>query len=234
MIKLELTAKRSDKMSYSIYLVEDDPNLNKLYSSYLVKEGYAVKSFTDGEKAKNEIITQPDLWIIDIMLPGLDGYGLVSEIKKLTSFVPIIFISSKNTDIDRIVGLQLGGDDYLCKPFLVQELLLRTKKLLARVYSPPQKTTIAISRYTVDSEERSVTSGGTKLNLTNKEFDLLMLFLENSGRIIERDSILKRIWGVTYYGSDRLVDDLVYRLRKKMPHLSLETNYGYGYRLIKN
>ncbi|WP_018755461.1 response regulator transcription factor [Paenibacillus terrigena] len=224
---------------YTIYLVEDDMNLNQILAYYLKQEGWQVSSFKDGEEARRMIQQKPDMWILDIMLPGMDGYQLLKEIKKDNNGTPIIFISARDADLDRIVGLELGSDDYLSKPFLPRELVIRTRKLLDRVYGHLVKEiapihSIEIAPYVIEGQARIVKCGldGT-IDLTSKEFDLLMYFVLHIGQLIQREQVLKQVWGDDYYGTDRVVDDLIRRLRKKMPELRLETVYGSGYRLVK-
>lgn len=220
-------------MSFKIYLVEDDKNLNLILTSYLEKEGWQVSSFLTGEDAKKAINTPPDLWILDIMLPDIDGYQLLQEIKLTYPNIPVIFISARDADIDRVLGLELGSDDYLPKPFLPRELVIRTGNLLERVYG--SNTQIQnIPPYIVDERSRSVKFEDQLMDLTSKEFDLLIYFSKNQGLALSREQILKSIWGSDYFGTDRVVDDLVRRLRKKMPKLNIETIYGYGYRMIKS
>ncbi len=218
-------------MSYKIYLVEDDKNLNLILSTYLKKEGWEVSSFFTGEEALNTISNPPDLWILDIMLPDIDGYQVIKEIKSATPLIPVIFISARDADIDRVLGLELGSDDYLAKPFLPRELVIRTKKLLERVYKTPLEI-INIPPYNIDEKSRRVKKGEETINLTSKEFDLLSFFIKNRNQALSREQILKSLWGEDYFGTDRVVDDLVRRLRKKMPELNIETIYGYGYRMI--
>jgi len=225
---------------YTIYLVEDDMNLNQILAYYLKQEGWQVSSFTDGDEARRSIQQKPDMWILDIMLPGMDGYQLLKEIKKDNNDTPIIFISARDADLDRIVGLELGSDDYLAKPFLPRELVIRTRKLLDRVYGNFQKElapiqNIEIAPYLIEGKARIVKCGiEGKIDLTSKEFDLLMYFALHTGQLMQREQVLKQVWGDDYYGTDRVVDDLIRRLRKKMPELRLETVYGSGYRLVKS
>ncbi|MEM5016975.1 response regulator transcription factor [Metabacillus indicus] len=220
-------------MTYSIFLVEDEQNLNDLLTKYLEKEGYSVTAFTDGESARSAIDKTPHLWVLDIMVPGVDGYQLIKEIKAASPDTPVIFISARDTDIDRVLGLELGSDDYISKPFLPRELVIRVQKLLTRLYeSAPVKNTVTLPPYTIDESIRSVSLDGKNLNLTSKEFDLLLLFLHNKGQAFSREQMIDHIWGSDYFGTDRVVDDLVRRLRKKMPDLKIETIYGYGYRML--
>ncbi|QGT98675.1 Transcriptional response regulator CssR [Candidatus Syntrophocurvum alkaliphilum] len=220
-------------MSIKINLVEDDTNLNLILTSYLEKEGWDVTSFFTGEAAKKAITPSPDLWILDIMLPDIDGYELIKEIKKTSQNLPVIFISARDADIDRVVGLELGSDDYLSKPFLPRELVIRTKKLIERVYQNKQ-TILSIFPYTVNEITRTVLKDDKEIELTSKEFDLVLYFAKNIGAALSREQILNYIWEDNYIGTDRVVDDLIRRLRKKMPELRIETIYGYGYRMVKS
>lgn len=181
---------------------------------------------------------QPHLWILDIMLPDVDGFELLREIKSFSPDVPVIFISARDADLDRILGLELGSDDYLAKPFLPRELVIRAKKLLTRVYerlSPvPLRSSqlVHVPPYTIDIAKRMVIEEGKEIELTSKEFDLLLVFANHPTQAFSREQLLKKVWGDNYFGSDRAVDDLVRRLRKKMPHLRIETIYGFGYRMM--
>lgn len=223
---------RGDLMAYKIYLVEDDENLNLVISSYLKKEGWNVTSFLTGGEAQKHIDNPPDLWILDIMLPDIDGYQLIGEIKSKYPNIPVIFISARDADIDRVVGLELGSDDYLAKPFLPRELVIRAKNLLDRFNQDPVIVE-SLPPYTIDKNSRIVKLQEEIIQLTSKEYDLLIYFFNNKGMALSREQILNHIWGSNYFGSDRVVDDLIRRLRKKMPELNVETVYGYGYRVVK-
>jgi len=222
-------------MSYKIYLVEDEENLNELLSSYLSKEGWHVQPFLCGEAAYKAIPEHPDLWILDIMLPDIDGYRLLRYIKANDPAIPVIYISARDAELDRVLGLEMGSDDYLPKPFLPRELVIRTRKLLERVYGgqTSDHNSIKIASYVVDEKQRKLTWQGQEIDLTSREFDLLILLSKNQGHAFSREQILDQIWGDDYIGSDRVVDDLVRRLRKKLPDFRVETIYGYGYRLVK-
>lgn len=219
-------------MSYKIYLVEDDKNLNLVLSSYLKKEGWNVISFLNGESAKANIKNPPDLWILDIMLPDIDGYQLIKAIKSNTPSVPVIFISARDADIDRVLGLELGSQDYLAKPFLPRELVIRSKNILNRFNNNSKVQ--SIPPYIIDEKSRLVYNGEKTIDLTSKEYELLVYFSKNLEVALSREQILDYIWGIDYFGSDRVVDDLIRRLRKKMPDLNIETVYGYGYRVNKS
>lgn len=229
-------------MAYRIYLVDDENNLNHLLKSYLEKEGWEVFSFFTGEQARQAMIEMPDLWILDIMLPDTDGYQLIDEIKKINPSIPIIFISARDADLDRVIGLEKGSDDYLAKPFLPRELVIRTRKLLERVYQNNNlrgdNAIISYSVYEIDPGKRMVYQKIEQkrevIDLTSKEFDIVYFFVKNFHQALSREQILNQIWGNDYYGTDRAVDDLVRRVRKKMPDLKVETIYGYGYRLVQS
>jgi two-component system response regulator CssR len=221
-------------MQFRVYLVEDEENLNQLLTSYLEKEGWEVRSFLNGQDARDAIPEHPHLWILDIMLPDIDGYQLLREIKADRQELPIIYISARDAELDRVIGLEMGSDDYLPKPFLPRELVIRARKLLERVYAPQKDNApLEIAPYIVDQRRRVVTMNDEELDLTSKEFDMLLLFILHSGQALSREQIITRVWGDDYVGNDRVVDDLIRRLRKKMPLLRLETIYGYGYRMIK-
>jgi two-component system response regulator CssR len=226
-------------VSYLIHLVEDEPNLNQVLSSYLSKEGWQVRSFTDGDAARQAVRDHPHLWILDIMLPGVDGYQLIREIKEDLASMPVIFISARDAELDRVVGLEIGGDDYLPKPFLPRELVIRARNLLMRSYPLPAAAAAAVSPpilvppYRLEPDSRILRTEHELVELTSKEFDMLQLFFTHLGQAFTREQLLNRIWGGDYFGSDRVVDDLIRRIRKKMPELRLETLYGHGYRLVR-
>jgi two-component system, OmpR family, response regulator CssR len=222
-------------MSYKIYLVEDEENLNRILTSYFEKEGWEVTSFLNGIDAENAIKDHPDLWVLDIMIPGIDGYQLIKEIKDDNFDIPVIFISARDADLDRVIGLEMGSDDYLAKPFLPRELVIRTKKLLERVYKNSKAVCksekLDIFPYIIDETKRMVYVNNILINLTSKEFELLLFFVKNQRHAFSREEILNFVWGEDYFGNDRVVDDLLRRLRKKMPELNIETIYGFGYRM---
>jgi two-component system response regulator CssR len=145
-------------------------------------------------------------------------------------------MSARNEELDRVVGLELGSDDYLSKPFMPRELVIRTNKLLERIYGKQtdglMDAVLSIGDYRINKKQRSVYLGDEEIQLTNKEFELLCYFVENKNNVISREQILIKIWGEDYYGSDRVVDDTVRRLRRKIDRLNLETVYGFGYKLV--
>lgn len=219
-----------------IYLVEDEKSLNMLLEKYLEREGYEVTTFSNGLSAIEKIKDNPDLWILDIMLPDIDGYEIIKAVKKNNKNTPVIFMSARNEELDRVVGLELGSDDYLSKPFLPRELVIRTNKLLERIYgktnNEPIDVTLNIGAYKISKKQRTVFLEEQEIQMTNKEFELLNYFVENKNNVISRDQILNGVWGHDYFGSDRVIDDTIRRLRRKMDKLNLETVYGYGYKLV--
>ncbi|MBV1821327.1 response regulator transcription factor, partial [Bacteroidales bacterium MSK.15.36] len=171
------------------------------------------------------------LWILDIMLPDIDGFQIIKGIKNKNENTPVIFISARDADIDKIVGLEMGSDDYLAKPFLPRELIIRVKKLLKRSYKEYNSNIIKINGYNLDLEKRVITLNNEIIELTSKEMDILILFINNIQKAFSREEILNTIWGEDYFGSDRVVDDLIRRLRKRLSNLDIETIYGFGYRM---
>jgi two-component system response regulator CssR len=222
---------------HHIYLVEDEPHLHRVLATYLEQEGWRVTVFSTGSEAQAHVQDKPSLWILDIMLPGIDGFELIRQIKALDGAVPVIFISARDQDLDRVLGLEMGSDDYLAKPFLPRELVIRTRKLLERCYGvekPSDGDSVSIGPYTILLRERTVLDGTDRIDVTSKEFDLLCHLVKHVGHAFSRDDLLNHVWGTEYFGSDRVVDDLVRRVRKKLPHVPIETMYGFGYRLVQS
>lgn len=224
----------SDTM-YNICLVEDELDLSNLIKVYLEKEKYHVTQIINGNDAL-KFINNPsntvDLWILDIMLgDDITGYDIIKEIRK-NSNVPVIFTSARDQDLDKIIGLELGSDDYITKPYSPKELVLRVNNIIKRVYKDITKKIIEYTDYKIDIDRRIVYEKNKEIKLTTLEFDLLLLLLNNVNKTFSRDEILNQIWGDDYFGSDRAVDDLVRRLRHKMKKLNINTIYGYGYRLL--
>ncbi len=214
-----------------IYYVEDEKDLSEIIRKYLTRENYDVTVFYDGESAMSHTGDQVDLWILDIMLSGkIDGFDLIKSINEKNPDAAVIFTSARDQALDKIKGLELGSDDYLAKPFSPRELILRVKSILKRKQSRPGQMTY--SDYTISLDSREIRMDDKLIELTNKEFEMLLVFLKNKQQPIERKLMLETIWGNNYVGSDRVVDDLLRRLRSKMPLLRIETIYGYGYRLL--
>ena len=217
--------------TFNIVIVEDEKDLNDLIKTYPQKEGYNVISYLSGQEAINNININAHLWILDIMLKDdISGYDIIKKIRENNDMIPVIFTSARDKDLDKIIGLELGSDDYITKPYSPKELVLRVNNIIKRVYSKDLKKLI-YNNYLIDMDKRIVLSDNKDINLTTLEFDLLCMFLNNKNKSFARDDILTNIWGEDYFGTDRVVDDLVRRLRKKMPDLNINTIYGFGYRL---
>ena len=218
---------------FTISLVEDEVDLSTLIKTYLEKAGYQVVCFSKGSDAIDYIGQKCDLWILDIMLSDdVNGYDIIKEIRKKDENVPVIFTSARDQDLDKILGLELGSDDYITKPYSSKELVLRVNNIIKRVYKDKINNNINYNNYVVDVDKRMVFLDNSEIKLTTLEFDLLLLFLQNKEKSFSRDEILNEVWGNDYFGTDRVVDDLVRRIRKKLPDLNLDAIYGYGYRLL--
>ena len=217
---------------YKICFVEDEKDLNDLMKTYLEREGYEVLNFYDGKSALDYVGNKAHLWILDIMLgDSISGYDIIKKIREKDSTVPVIFTSARDQDLDKIIGLELGSDDYVTKPYSPKELVLRVNNIMKRVYLKSTEK-VTYENYTIDLDKRSVYDGKEEVSLTTLEFDLLLMFLQNRNKSFSREDILEAVWGPDYFGSDRVVDDLVRRLRKKMPNRHINTLYGFGYRFL--
>ena len=218
-------------MKKVICVVEDEKAINDLVNQYLKKEGYEVRSYYTYEEASAHVGDDDvHLWILDIMLDDKSGFDLIEEIRLQGKDIPVIFMSARDKEFDRIIGLEKGSDDYITKPFSPKELVLRVNNVMKRVYRNDNNR-IMVDGYELDEEQRKVFDGWKEIDLTTKEFDLLMMFIKNKGMAFNREAILTNVWEENYYGSDRVVDDTLRRLRKKLPNLNIHTIYGYGYRL---
>jgi len=216
---------------FNICLVEDEKNLNDLIKNYLENAGYNVIQCFNGNDAIN-VDEKIHLWILDIMLgTDISGYDIIKKIRETDQKVPVIFTSARDQDLDKIIGLELGSDDYVAKPYSPKELILRVNNIIKRVYNDSFDK-ITYDGYNIDTKKRSVLQNDNEINLTTLEFELLILFINNKGKSFSREEILNSVWKEDYYGNDRVVDDLVRRLRSKMNKLKINTIYGYGYRLV--
>ncbi|MDQ6420617.1 response regulator transcription factor [Paenibacillus sp. LHD-117] len=222
--------------SYQIAVVDDDHQIREIVEAYLEKEGYRTILLSSAEEAwelwRND---PPDMWVLDIMLPGMSGFDFCRNIRKEAE-VPIIMISARDEEVDKVLGLELGSDDYLTKPFSPRELVARVNRLFHRIGSirqsaPKQGAAMEIGDLKLSLEERRVFWQGLEIEMTLKEFKLLQTFAEHPNRAFSREELLTLVWGEDYYGSDRAIDDLVKRLRRKINELPVETVWGHGYRL---
>lgn len=218
---------------YTVCLVEDEVALSNVVKAYLERAGYKVICFTKGSEAINYIGNKVDIWILDIMLgDDVNGYDVIKAIREQNEDVPVIFTSARDQELDKIFGLELGSDDYMTKPYSSKELVLRVNKIIKRVYKDENQVNIInYEDYTINLDKRTVEQNKNNIKLTTLEFDLLVLLIKNKGKCFTRDEILNSVWGNNYFGTDRVVDDLIRRLRKKLNKLNIEAVYGYGYRL---
>ncbi len=217
----------------NIYYVEDEKQLSDLLVKYLEMEGYSVKAFYDGESAMPYLNDQnANLWILDINLPGkINGFELLKKIKAFNENIPVLFTSARNEDVDKVYGLEIGSDDYLAKPFSPRELLLRINKLLNRKERQKEEI-IEYFEYEINLTRKIVKEKDEEIILTYKEFQLLEYLLRRKNQEIKREELLYSIWGKDYEQNSRVVDDLLRRLRNKLPKLKVETIYGLGYKIL--
>lgn len=220
-----------------IFVVDDELNIRELIKKYLEKEGYRVSVFADGSRLAADVDQyNPDLLVLDIMLPGEDGLSLCREVRKKHE-LPIIFVSAKDEEFDRVLGLELGGDDYLTKPFSPRELVARVKNIFKRLDRSGESPTreMKIKDLVIFPEQRYVARADKEIRLTVKEYELLEFLCRNRRISFTREQLIEKIWGYDYTGEARIVDDLVKRLRKKIAEggsvLEITTVWGYGYRV---
>ncbi|HTR33247.1 MAG TPA: response regulator transcription factor [Gaiellaceae bacterium] len=220
-------------MAGTILLVEDEPSVGELVRGYLQRDGYRVLWVRSGEEALVELDRHPvKLVVLDIGLPGMDGFD-VCRAMRAASQVPILMLTARDEEPDRIVGLEVGADDYLTKPFSPRELVARMKAIFRRTEPQDRREQLALGDVTLDRESHDVTVAGEPVELTAKEFDLLAFFMANAGVVVSRDLLLDRVWGQEYPGGTRTVDVHVAQLRRKLgrPEL-IRTLRGTGYKAV--
>lgn len=219
-----------------ILVVDDEPRIRSLIEMYLIKEGYQVTALADGKSVLQEFRQlKPDLIVLDVNMPGIDGLEVCRELRKISD-LPIIFVTARDEEIDRILGLELGGDDYLAKPFSPRELVARIKNIFKRMERPQQQAeSTVIGNLSVDGVRRSISTPSGELKLTAKEYDLLEFLGRHPEIPFTREQLLDKVWGYDHLGDLRAVDDLVKRIRKKLKdadaRTSIETVWGYGYKI---
>jgi len=224
-----------DAGSATILVVEDEEPVRELLRLYLEKEGYEVLAARDGEEALEKAASEmPDLVLLDIMLPKLDGWTVCREIRRKCS-VPVIMLTAKGEESDKILGLEIGADDYVTKPFSPREVVARVKAVLKRALQAEQRQeAVAVGGLIVNESTREAVVDGSPVMLRPKEFDLLLLFARNPGRVFSRDELLRHVWGYDYLGDQRTVDTHIKRLRKKLREHNcrhhIRTVWGRGYR----
>lgn len=226
-------------MTDTILLVDDEQHIIDLAKMYLEQEGWKTTSATDGAIALQRILSEkPSLVVLDLMLPGLDGWEVCRRVRA-QSDIPIIMLTARSDDIDKIVGLELGADDYMTKPFNPRELVARVKAILRRSDKKPAPTTesadtpIVIDNLSIYPQRRVTTVNGSTVDLRMKEFDLLLTLAENPGIVFSREKLLDVVWGFDFAGETRTVDVHVAHLRHKLEGMrpQIETVWGVGYKL---
>jgi DNA-binding response OmpR family regulator len=223
----------------TVLVVDDDRHIVQLVSLYLAKAGFRVVSASDGAEALQKVReVAPDLLVLDVMLPGADGLEVCRHLRR-TSEVPIVMLSARTGDLDKVAGLQFGADDYVTKPFHPAELIARVQSVLRRSRgraSGPVPTRHALGKLTLDLDRRAVTIAGHPLQLRPKEFDLLSTFVRLPGFVLDRDRLLDLVWGSDFGGDQRTVDVHVAWLRDKLQgsELKIQTVWGVGYKLVED
>jgi DNA-binding response OmpR family regulator len=220
-------------MAGTVLLVEDEPSVGELVRGYLSRDGYRVIWVRSGEEALAELERHPvRLVLLDIGLPGQDGFD-VCRAMRARSHVPILMLTARDEEPDRIVGLEVGADDYITKPFSPRELVARMKAVLRRSEPQERRDVFSLGDVVLDRESHDVTVGGKPIELTAKEFELLAYFMANTGVLVSRDLLLDRVWGLEYPGGTRTVDVHVAQLRRKLGRPDLiRTLRGAGYKAV--
>jgi DNA-binding response OmpR family regulator len=221
--------------SESILIVEDESSIASFVALYLKNAGYSVRTVGKGAEALDQVSSDPpSLTILDLMLPDIDGIEVCRRIRK-TSDVPILMLTARDEDVDKIIGLEVGADDYMTKPFNPRELVARVKAILRRSGPERRQAESAVIRHgdlTVDAGRREVRVGEDEIQLAPKEFDLLWELLDHRGLVLTRDQLLERVWGYTFAGDTRTVDVHVRQLRRKLGDASpIVTVWGVGYKV---
>ena len=223
-------------MAVHIYIVEDDKNIREIEMFALKNSGYVVEEFENAKSFFSRSVEKvPDLVLLDIMLPDMDGLEIVKKLRSRpdTVRVPIILVTAKTTELDKVKGLDIGADDYLTKPFGVMELISRVKALLRRSRALQDDKQLVLGDITLDSERREVHVGGELCELTFKEFELLKLLMVNAGIVLHRDTIMSDVWGTEYEGESRTLDMHIKTLRQKLGEAGnmIKTVRNVGYKM---
>src|SRR5215211_2953855 len=223
-------------MNELILLVDDEPSIIQLSRMYLEREGFRIESVNNGEAALASVAReQPALVVLDVMLPKLDGFEVCRRLRAMNSSTAILMLTARDEDIDKILGLELGADDYLTKPFNPRELVARAKAILRRAERQADDSTpIHLGDLTIDPARREVRLASRSLDLRTQEFDLLLALAQHRGLVLSREQILQKAWGFDFYGQTRTVDVHVAHLRRKIEASSvkIETITGVGYKLV--
>ncbi|HEX8707545.1 MAG TPA: response regulator transcription factor [Pyrinomonadaceae bacterium] len=239
----ESAAAVSGERRPTLLVVEDDENISTAISEYFSRAGYSVKTAGDGlAGVQSALQDHPDVVVLDLMLPKMDGLAVCRELREKASYIPILMLTAKDDVVDKVLGLEMGADDYITKPFSLRELEARIKSVLRRVRTsssddPSDDAPIVRGKLRIDPTKREVMVGDRQVELTPKEFDLLRLFASNPGRVFPRKYLLEKIWDYSYEGYDRTIDSHINRLRAKIeenpenPQMVL-TVWGIGYKFF--
>ena len=231
----------SGERKVSLLVVEDDENISTAISEYFSRAGYNVRTVEDGlNGVKAALDDPPDAVVLDLMLPKMDGLAVCKELREKVGYLPILMLTAKDDVVDKVLGLEMGADDYITKPFVLRELEARLKSVMRRMRAASRSETsedapILRGRLRIDPAKREVTVGDRQVELTPKEFELLRLFASNPGRVFPRKYLLEKIWDYSYEGYDRTIDSHINRLRAKIednpenPQMVL-TVWGIGYK----
>ena len=220
-----------------ILVVDDDPNIARLVALYLEKENYEVRTVGRGDDAVNEFTRlPPDLILLDVMLPGMDGYQVLKAVRK-SSAIPVIMLTARDETFDKVLGLELGADDYITKPFDAKEMVARVKAVLRRTQGGEEekKTDLSFPGLTVSLSEYAVYFEGRRLEMPPKELEVLYFLASSPNQVFTREQLLKQVWGFDFFGDSRTVDVHIKRLREKLPESekygwSIHTVRGVGYK----
>lgn len=220
-----------------ILLVDDEPSIIRLAQMYLERENFRIEAAGDGEQALEAVKrSNPALVVLDLMLPKMDGFEVCRRLRAENNPVAIIMLTARDEDIDKIIGLELGADDYLTKPFNPRELVARVKAILRRAERATQRDEVPVhlGQMTVDAIRREVHIGTRSLDLRTQEFELLLILAGHPGRVFTREQLLQQAWGFDFYGQTRTVDVHIAHLRKKLTGspIHIETVTGVGYKLV--
>jgi two-component system response regulator ResD len=217
-----------------VLLVEDEPSIGRLVRGYLEREGYSIVWVRSGEEALIELVRHPvRMVVLDIGLPGMDGFDVCRRIRARSS-VPVVMLTARDEEPDRVAGLEVGADDYVSKPFSPRELAARIKAVLRRTESRRPAEVLVLHDVILRPDSRDVTVGGKSVELTTKEFHLLACLMEHPGIVLSREQLLDRVWGMTYFGGTRTVDVHVAQLRRKLGRPKLiRTVRGAGYKTAR-
>ena len=219
---------------FSLLIIDDEPQMRKLIRTFLERDGYEVHEATDGIDALAKVESlQPHLCIVDVMMPYMDGFAFAKEMMKRATKIPLIFLSAKGEEWDKIEGLKLGGDDYIVKPFMPGELMARVEAVLRRSYQEANTTQLLkVGPLVIDHIAHTAKVDGVSLSLTLKEFGILETLAKNEGRVYSREQLLTIVWGEQHQSTDRTVDTHIKTLRLKMGDSGslIETVWGIGYK----